>query len=847
MDSVTAAPGAADTPTLLRLPTHVLREDVLMRLDCRSLARCCAVSRGLRAAAAWGPLWAAQLHREFGFRNTNRDPDSDQHGSCSWSRNPPAEGVGGDESPHLAGVAVSCSAVGEEQEEETAGFRGGGAAGPGNCTGDAAAGAVAPVGGDTTVAAGAAAEGVGPNAAQATFGRLVCCPLAHQLLYIRRFHLLVDSVATWRVRISLKGRGRGRSGFVAGGRERESDAGLPHTTLVHHYKGGDTLAAAAGEGRGGSGEVVVLRCSERRCRGWALNPQSVWLRFRLPGWVRRLAEAGARQPPWEPGDTCGGSGGPQDSAPYMELTVLAEGLQGGRIRQWPVMHSSPFRLPQGDRMRLLQSHVEGPAHLAAYLHYEQLLPVVPLELEPEGRLSLPLPLHAPHPAHPGRRHYEARVGELHKKRRHRQKERRQQSPPPPPPQQQQQQQQVPVSLQPTLSSASPGSATASDTAAAAAAAAVATPGPSPAFPPPDGPAIYLYMDWNVLPTATAASASGGWVAGCVVRLWPVSTTGFPLLEPSGSSPTRRDRSGGEAPPCWSVACVVGDSRRGDVVMLEQPPPPPPPPPPTAAAVGGAPGSGPSRASGTATLTSSSTSERTNGAENITEEARGLPQEGRGVRTAATATAAAEQLAAAWWRAFEPDPRFRKQQTGRQNPVAVVDPLYDFVTGAGIRRRTFRSGACRCPTAVTGPSSPATTATTATTTTSGSEPPELCGGSIPLMVDLAVLDSRCGRVRLGRCGVEMWNVAGEAPGGGGSVSLHFLVDQLPPRRQSLWDNKVHVQWGEGRAEAGGAVQGDCPVQGPVVVSRQLARTSPTPEFLTSPQRTTSPTGSQPRQT
>ncbi|KXZ42196.1 hypothetical protein GPECTOR_185g279 [Gonium pectorale] len=66
-----------------------------------------------------------------------------------------------------------------------------------------------------------------------------------------------------------------------------------------------------------------------------------------------------------------------------------------------------------------------------------------------------------------------------------------------------------------------------------------------------------------------------------------------------------------------------------------------------------------------------------------------------------------------------------------------------------------------------------------------------------MADLALLDSG-GRLRLGRCGVELWFGSD-----GCSANLHFLMDQLPPSRQSLWDNAVTVRWGPPEAGGGGA--------------------------------------------
>lgn len=46
-------------------------------------------------------------------------------------------------------------------------------------------------------------------------------------------------------------------------------------------------------------------------------------------------------------------------------------------------------------------------------------------------------------------------------------------------------------------------------------------------------------------------------------------------------------------------------------------------------------------------------------------------------------------------------------------------------------------------------------------------------------------------------------AGVIPSGhSGYVSLHFLLDQLPPRVQSLWDNKIVIMWGRAGAGGGG---------------------------------------------
>lgn len=49
-------------------------------------------------------------------------------------------------------------------------------------------------------------------------------------------------------------------------------------------------------------------------------------------------------------------------------------------------------------------------------------------------------------------------------------------------------------------------------------------------------------------------------------------------------------------------------------------------------------------------------------------------------------------------------------------------------------------------------------------------------------------------------MEMWNdlpqAAAHGPGATSSARMHFLLDQLPPRHQLLWDNKLVVKWGRG---------------------------------------------------
>ncbi len=56
---------------------------------------------------------------------------------------------------------------------------------------------------------------------------------------------------------------------------------------------------------------------------------------------------------------------------------------------------------------------------------------------------------------------------------------------------------------------------------------------------------------------------------------------------------------------------------------------------------------------------------------------------------------------------------------------------------------------------------------------------------------------------------MWNdgpqAAAHGPAASSCARMHFLLDQLPPRHQSLWDSKLAVAWGMG-AGGGGAAAG-----------------------------------------
>ncbi len=98
---------------------------------------------------------------------------------------------------------------------------------------------------------------------------------------------------------------------------------------------------------------------------------------------------------------------------------------------------------------------------------------------------------------------------------------------------------------------------------------------------------YLFIDWCRLPgaiTTTTAStvATGGWVGGCVVRLW--ENRRHMSLIGGGAAADGPAPPSAPPPPATRAVEVVGDTRHGDIAFLPAPmthasPPPAPPQPP----------------------------------------------------------------------------------------------------------------------------------------------------------------------------------------------------------------------------------------------------------------------------
>ncbi|GLC38507.1 hypothetical protein PLESTM_000735500 [Pleodorina starrii] len=851
---VTAAPAppAEPLPLLGLLPTHLL-EAVLMRLDCRSLAACCAACRALRSAAGSEALWAAQIHREFGMQlpsplappsaprppapGTSQQPQLPQLPQPAWAPVAP-EPTGGDDAP--------LAATDNDDPKPTT-----------PVTAEPSLRPVSPAASSLSRAAAAAAAVERHESAQSAFGRLALSPLARHLLYVSCFERVVGSVTSWRsawLRFRLPG-------WVRTAAEEQPA-----------WEPGDTCSGSGGAyGQEGEPYMELTVFAESRvpnsCGGsgegrlrWPAMHSSP---FRLPQGDRmRLLQSHVEGLyVWDDEDDGDGEeddeeegddedDGEADEDPERE----GDGVHKGR-GQGPAPPSPGLSPPPPPPPARPPRPPRPPLHLAAYLHYEQLLPVCPPQLMQQGCLALAL--QPPPPAHPGTSNFAARISGGGQQRpdpgtslpdsgpstststsvSHTRPD---------------------VKHHPSGTVAAPAISTAAATttttsspvAPAAATTAVSAPPPPPppavaastaataassAAPPAPSPSpsLLLYLDWSLLPTATSpegeaagvagGGGGGGWVAGCVVRLWLDAAAASPTLQrpgPGGTVPAVPP--GLVSPPHHrSVQCAVGDSRRGDVVLLS----PPPPPPPIRATGGAANNSLASAAAAAAAAAPSSAPGAGGGA--VTWESA-PEQEGRGGRGGAAA-----QLAAAWQRAFGP------------RRVGALDPD-GFAAGADLGVRGLGNGGCRgggqateraaaATTTAGGPSgdggevggggdggaaSPSGPVHAGGSSAAGvgavvAEAAEaqrnaeaairlraLCDGSAPLMVDLALLDPTGGgrgRVRLGRCGVEMWSGGQEEEGDGGvqggppsgSVSVHFLLDQLPPRLQSLWDNRLSI--------------------------------------------------------
>ncbi|GLI67716.1 hypothetical protein VaNZ11_011984, partial [Volvox africanus] len=222
-------PSAAACQALQVLPTHLL-EEVLLRLDCSSLASSCAVSRGLRAAASSGTLWTAQLHREFGLEVNTTSRQRQPLPGCQPLQlpqpqpQPQPQSVASSGHPPFgechSGATPSSSGLRGRLHKAPQGAAEAAMAGDSKAAAAATAGAAtsgSPAGTRTSWDGnrppkqrdGAAALQPRPSApaadesASALFRRLVESPLARHLLHVRRFHALVAAVTSWTVRIRL--------------------------------------------------------------------------------------------------------------------------------------------------------------------------------------------------------------------------------------------------------------------------------------------------------------------------------------------------------------------------------------------------------------------------------------------------------------------------------------------------------------------------------------------------------------------------------------------------------------------------------------------------------------------
>ncbi len=85
-----------------------------------------------------------------------------------------------------------------------------------------------------------------------------------------------------------------------------------------------------------------------------------------------------------------------------------------------------------------------------------------------------------------------------------------------------------------------------------------------------GPVAYLFIDWCRLPGAitTTAASTGGWVGGCVVRLWE-NRRRTSLLGGSGAAAGGPAQPSSPRPATRAVE-VVGDTRHGDIAFLPAP-------------------------------------------------------------------------------------------------------------------------------------------------------------------------------------------------------------------------------------------------------------------------------------
>ncbi len=145
-------------------------------------------------------------------------------------------------------------------------------------------------------------------------------PLAAHLAAAHRLAAVAGGVRQWALRVRLL-RAAQADAQQHAQRWQAVSTGAAAGTGSAHCTGAAAAGAAAVLGPAGgvagagthaaaapAAPAVVVRQEVVRCRGTAANPQSLWLRFGLPGWVRREAER-RQLPAWCPGAAGAGARG----------------------------------------------------------------------------------------------------------------------------------------------------------------------------------------------------------------------------------------------------------------------------------------------------------------------------------------------------------------------------------------------------------------------------------------------------------------------------------------------------------------------------------------------------------